>query len=420
MYRVIPFAIGALFLIFVGCGIYEKTRIAVAPPVYDPMGYYCKARAVWDALSRGDLPGTLNDVMPQRPPGSVLLLYPFGFTPSIPGFLFRSVFTSIAIWILALAITIAASARRKSDAVVGACLVVGLATLPLFYQFEFHDSFLKLYQVTNEWGMVDGLQGSVSALAVCLLVSGIVRNSLSLCIAGWLSAALSLFIKPSGALVMAATIGIAAIELAIKCLRHPEQRRLTLKFAAWLFLSCLSVFGLAFWVALDSAYLDKQTISASIRSQEILRMVSQGQDLLGLFLRFIAPVIGWWWFCAIAFCLMLFGVETIASIVGRELKLVSLRLAGCLGLSIFAVYWWLFMAGTEHRYLFPFILMIIIWLLPDVLERLYEASMTVKSAVACYCLVPVFLLPLLLWSPRPLMSLQSAMGINLSTGQVRI
>jgi hypothetical protein len=114
---------------------------------------------------------------------------------------------------------------------------------------------------------------------------------------------------------------------------------------------------------------------------------------------------------------MLFSVETIASIVGRKFKSVSLRLAGCLGLSIFASYWWLFMAGTEHRYLFPFILMIIIWLLPDVLERLREASTTVKSAVACYCLVPAFLLPLLLWSPRPPVSLQSAMGINLSTGQ---
>ena len=93
--------------------------MAVAPPVYDPIGYYCKARAVWDALSRGDLPGTLNGAMPQRPPGSVLLLYPFGFTPSIPGFLFRSVFTPIVIWTLALAITVATSACRKSDAVAG-------------------------------------------------------------------------------------------------------------------------------------------------------------------------------------------------------------------------------------------------------------------------------------------------------------
>ena len=83
-----------------------------------------------------------------------------------------------------------------------------------------------------------------------------------------------------------------------------------------------------------------------------------------------------------------------------KIESVSLRLAGCLGLSIFAIFWWLFMAGTEHRYLFPFILMIIIWLLPDVLERLREASTTVKSAVACYSLVPAFLLPLSCYGRR--------------------
>ena len=128
---------------------------------------------------------------------------------------------------------------------------------------------------------------------------------------GWLSAALSLFIKPSGALVMAASIGIAAVELAIKLLRHSEQRRLTLKFAGWSFLSCLPVFGLAFWAALGSDYLSKETVVVPIKAQGIVRAITQGQDLIGLFMRFIVPVIGWWWFCTMAFCLILFGVDTI-------------------------------------------------------------------------------------------------------------
>ena len=53
MHRSIPFAIGALFLIFIGCGIYRKAQMAVAPPIYDPISYYIKAKVVWDALSKG-------------------------------------------------------------------------------------------------------------------------------------------------------------------------------------------------------------------------------------------------------------------------------------------------------------------------------------------------------------------------------
>ena len=45
------------------------------------------------------------------------------------------------------------------------------------------------------------------------------------------------------------------------------------------------------------------------------------------------------------------------------------------------------------------------------------AGRTIKSAIACYSLTPVCLLLFLLYSTNPPTSLQSAMGINLSTGQ---
>jgi hypothetical protein len=45
------------------------------------------------------------------------------------------------------------------------------------------------------------------------------------------------------------------------------------------------------------------------------------------------------------------------------------------------------------------------------------AGASIKSAIACYSLVPAFLLVALLYSAHPPVSLQSAMGINLTTGQ---
>lgn len=417
MHRSIPFAIAGLFLILVGCGVYKKAGLAVAPPIYDPIAYYHKATVVWSALSKGNLAGTLNGVKANRPPGSSLLLYPFGFKPSVRSFLFRSVLVPIVLWTLAIAIAVAAVARGSSDAVVGGCLAVGLATLPLFYHFEHNDFFNSLYQISANWGLVDPLQGAVAALAVCLLVVGIGRGSLPLCIGGWLSSALTFFIKPSGALVMGATIGVAAIEFLIRYLRHPEQRRSILKFAGWAFLSCLTVFGLAFWAAFGSDYLGEGTVSAGIKAQGILRLITEGEDLTAVFMRFIVPVLGWWWFCLMAFCLILLSIEAITGIGKRQFSSLILRLAGSFALASVAIFWWLFFAGTQHRYLFPFILMIIMWLVPSILERMNRAGTTFKSAVACYSLTPAFLLLILLYSAQPPVSLQSAMGINLTTGQ---
>ena len=228
---------------------------------------------------------------------------------------------------------------------------------------------------------------------------------------------LTFFIKPSGSLVMAATVGIAAIELVIRYLRYPEQRYFTLKFAAWVFLGFIPIFGLAFWAAFGSDYMRKDIVFAGIKATGILRMISEGQDLTAVFALFIVPVIGWWWFCPMAFCLIFLTIDAVTSIVKRQLDPTGLRLAGCVVLAGLAICWWFFLAGTQHRYLFPFILMIVMWLAPGIIERMKEASGTVKSAIAFYSLTPVCLLLVLLYSTNPPTSLQSAMGINLSTGQ---
>ena len=417
LHKSIPFVFGALFLVSVTWGIRNKAYTAIAPPIYDPIAYYHKSRVVWDALSKGNFAGTLNGVKANRPPGTALLLYPFGFSNSVRSFLFRSALLPIVLWTLALVISVAVVVHRLSDAIVGGCLAVGLGTMPLFYHFEYSDAFAHLYQITNQWGLVDPLQGAVAALAVCLLMVGIEKGLLSLCIIGWLMSALSFFIKPSGALVMAATLGIAAIELLIRYLRYPEQRRKTLKFAAWVFLGCVPIFGLAFWLAFGSDYLSKEMVLAGIKATSILRLISEGQDLTAVFMRFIVPVIGWWWFCPMAFCLMLLAIEALTSMLRRQFIPISLRLVGSVVLASLAICWWLFLAGTEHRYLFPFILMIIMWLAPSIFERMKGAGITMKSAIACYSLLPAFVLLGLLYSAHPSMSLQTAMGINLSTGQ---
>jgi hypothetical protein len=41
------------FLLLIGGGISKWTHLAVAPPIYVPMGYYYKSEIVWSALTKG-------------------------------------------------------------------------------------------------------------------------------------------------------------------------------------------------------------------------------------------------------------------------------------------------------------------------------------------------------------------------------
>src|SRR3982074_1526582 len=121
-----------IFLVLIGGGIWKRTHMAVAPPIYDPMGYYYRAQLVWSAFAKGDLHGILNGPMSVRPPGTVFVLYPLGFKGSIHSFLFRSVLAPILIWAIALSIPVVTLVTRRSDALLGSALIIGFTAMPLF------------------------------------------------------------------------------------------------------------------------------------------------------------------------------------------------------------------------------------------------------------------------------------------------
>src|ERR1700733_8563266 len=141
MSRALLILIVSAFLALIGGGIRKRVQMAVAPPIYDPISYYSKAELVWSTLAGGDLHGILNGPMAVRPPGTALVLYPFGFRASVHSFLFRSVFAPILIWAIALSIPIATRVSCWWDAFIGSALVIGLTAMPLFYQFEYDEMF---------------------------------------------------------------------------------------------------------------------------------------------------------------------------------------------------------------------------------------------------------------------------------------
>jgi hypothetical protein len=109
--------------------------------------------------------------------------------------------------------------------------------------------------------------------------------------------------------------------------------------------------------------------------------------------------------------------ETFQSVAKRQWNAIGLRLAAAGIILLSAICWWIFLAGQEHRYLFPFILMIIAWFVPELLQRVREFGPSARGAVIAYCFAPAVLLGGMLWSRQPTVIFQQLMGVNLTAGK---
>jgi hypothetical protein len=416
MNRATLILIVCVFLVLIGGGIWKRTHMSVAPPIYDPISYYCRAEAVWSALAKGDIHGILNGPMSVRPPGTVLVLYPLGFKVSIHSFLFRSVLAPILIWAIALSIPVVTQVTRRSDALLGSALIIGLTAMPLFYHFEINEELIRAYNVTNQWGLVDSLEGAIAALATSFLSLGVANRSVILCSIGWIAGAFSFFIKPSGLLVMMALTVIATVEFSIPLFANQSGRRAIFKFAVPVFLIGLFVFGVAVWLAFSSEYMSPDVIAQAVKGQQFVLSLNQGRELVGMLALFVVPVLGWWWFIPEVFFAGLFVVEFVQSVAKRQLNAVSVRLAVAGMIMAGAICWWIFLAGQQHRYLFPFLLMMIAWFVPEIFRRAREAGPSAKGAIVVYCFAPALILGGMLWANRPPVIIQKLMGVNLTTG----
>src|SRR5262245_15964650 len=123
-------------LVFLAIGIHRKTSQAIAPPIYDPLGYIQKGHSIWNQVSDRKLRNPLNAVPAFRPPGVVPFAFPFGYSPRFNSFLFWNTFSPIVLWVVALWLALRKQIQTTTDRWNGIALCVGLASLPLFYHFE--------------------------------------------------------------------------------------------------------------------------------------------------------------------------------------------------------------------------------------------------------------------------------------------
>jgi hypothetical protein len=183
-------------------GAWNASRQTEYPPIHDVLSYTTKAENVWAELRQGKFTGLLGVEQTIRPFGTSLLGYPFGYDNDFRAFYWRTVafpacFAALGAFFAALA---AGASWKSPSAWLLACLA---GMLPMWWAFDPIGWRSIIVRPVSHWGMMDGMQGGLAALATGLLLLGWRRNSALAAFAGIFLSGATLLIKPVGVFLIA-------------------------------------------------------------------------------------------------------------------------------------------------------------------------------------------------------------------------
>ncbi len=194
-----PLLLTALWLVIVAFGFALAVRGATEPPVWDALSYVQKAYAFWESLAAHKLVNPFNLPMTVRPPGTILMAYPFGWSADFRWFYFRSCVIPLVLFLSAVGIAATARPLSARGAWVAGALALVLGGMPTLYQFQRND----VVSSTVYWGLVDNFLAGVCALAAAALIRSVTQRSWLWALAAAAFGAFTLWVKPAGLLLMA-------------------------------------------------------------------------------------------------------------------------------------------------------------------------------------------------------------------------
>jgi hypothetical protein len=416
--KYLPILALTLCLTVLGIGIYRKAARAIAPPINDPMSYYMKGAMVWKEWRHGRLVNPLNVPPTSRPPGTMLLTSPWGFSPDFRPFYFRSTFIPVVVFVIAfwiLAESKLQQPRQRWANLVGALMLV---SLPMFYQFERNSAFV----FTADWGDMDCFLGAVGALAAALLLVSVLRRSIGIAALGIVAGALTLLVKPAGLILMPVLGALWLIELAATYWPIPAAWREN-KDLRWYSIRTLALLVLVFSgvtaASFGSEYLSLANISIAYNAQKVVIEMYKNVSLASLILYQVHEALGWHWlYSSIAATLLMFGAILFRA-SRRSLSKEDFRFLAALASLVLGIVWWVKFAGpAQIRYVYPFLMIFLVVLLPEILSAadrmLPEWS---RRALAGACIAPMAIITVLMFMNAPPLKGQLLAGVDLSTGQ---
>jgi hypothetical protein len=379
------------------------------PPEWDVLSYAGKAYYFWDAIEKGEFLGLFDLPPVARPPGTVLMSYPFGFSTFYGAFYFRSVF--IPLFLMVGAIYIVAYFRETSATAkwLVATAAITIGGMPVLFQFQGNEDI----PAAVTWGLVDSFLAGVAAVAIASARRSVGILSPWWAIAASAAAAFCLFIKPAGLLVMALVVASWVLLIFFRVGWKParlwqeiELRRLCID---WL-IGTIVIYGAALTAAFSSQYLGPASLALGAASLAVLQRDFAMLTDIDTLRRMLHTSLGYP-------IVTLIGLGLVGSVIIKEERGAAAAAALCLTTGI---WFWVFETGiSQVRYFLPFGIMTFTILIPSLLRmmQLLPTGLRVGSAVAM--LTATVAITFLLLIPQPPASWQRLLGINLSSGIFR-
>jgi len=413
----IQLGILSLWAVFIGWTLWQHAQNSQLPPLYDAISYYQKAYNFWNQVHQHKLFNPFNLEPSFRPPGTILMSYPFGFDIDYRGFYFRSTFLPIALSSLAVII---AGYRRDLDSKSKWYLVLVAAfisTLPCFYDFELTPEL----QSPSYWGLVDNFLAGVAALATGAMVRSVLTRSLVWLALATILSSFCLLIKPAGALIMMLTglawFGLAALNLQSQW-HSSAGRKSTLRYL----LHGIIIFAIPYFAvltcALTSDYLSDQNMAAGNGAIGIMQTEWQLPWLAFMGLIQVGPgypFMAWLFLMIIIFIYYLWRIPGSYNPNSKRL-FIGLLIASGLTF-IFGIWFWIFGSGggTFIRYFIPFPLMAAILVSPAILVTMRRMPDWQIKILSIVMMMPIINIGMLLPQTHASIEWQKWTGVNLNS-----
>jgi hypothetical protein len=410
-FQILPIGILLLWLIIIGILVWQRVCESQQPPLYDALSYLQKAKSFWDNVSQGWIENPLNLVQPERPPGTVLLSYPFGFTSDYRGFLFRTVFVPFVIWVVALLVAIIPIGTKKTHQTFWPVMfaIFLLGPMPFFFQFEI--------PTQAYWGMMDGFLAALAALAVACAGRSLIQKSIIWIVLAAFFATLCLLVKPSGSLVLLLTTTFWSGGAFIVLFNSDfKSRSKAVRF--WLLGTTIFIVlgGTVSWICLHSKYLSPEVVSFYRQATAIL----QSEQARSFTFQFIKST-----------TTSLFGPQFLIAVVAIVLiyrvKITNFRvqvsdwifLTASLLFILVGGWFWIFASGiAQLRYFYPFALMFIVPFVFISFRRLVAMEFVIPRSVlwslSIVSILPALNLVLLLSVQNPNAQWQNISGVSMN------
>ena len=395
----IPHLVLLAWLVVVGVALAFHHTLVAAPPVGDALSYIAKAKAFWEAIQQGHIVDPFNVPSSFRPPGTILMSYPFGFTPDFRWFYFRAAFLPVVF--LVGAVYAAAPSIKTHPWLTLACALI-LSGMPILYQFEFNDDLRSL----AAWGLVDNLHAGVAALAMASTLRAVRLQSHGWTLAAVLLAAFCVFIKPAGGLVMIVIALTWLMLIGQGCgwnVRRLRETPAALRFTAFGLAAGVIVYALVTWAAFQSQYLSAANIAygrqaiAILRENDIRSTFDYSGDFLRLSLGY--PVV------------LTIIIGLMAALYNRQHRIFAA--IACLSAVMGGALLILQADITQMRYAVVFAAMTFVALLPAMIDAAARAQRAVVLSLGGLLVLPTLGIAILVAMPAPPLLAQAALGINL-------